>query len=506
MSGDEETGNSTLSSRTASGLLVDARTPRRIPLALLLLGTTLLAASAVALPIAFLAFRGANETVDQILEILKQNYVRQLQDKIASQTLIFYDTIRANANNLSIRTVLESNGSINFLEQLDLLYSYEKSIERSTVLQFAGMSLFTDINSVILAQPHIPGLICQEKANEITGRFCQSLTVNNVLADSLNYSLGFIAQSYPTVSPVVTTPMWDERVTWVIFSISPLNFIGVYGLRWWQWNGAELGTRSQGNPIGWQVIGGVISKFSEMLQSIKTTDNTGLAIWDRSNGELIATNGPTDTLNPASIIEIKSDNFGYVGKTYTPTEYPDPFISRAAAALVKKYGKYTQLPNTTSDTFKVDDIGMLYVETRTVAPENGASTWTMMVAIPQNDLLGAINMSRRRIIGTVIGTGLGMAVAAIGLVVAITIPIRQLTRAMVEATKMDFSAVRNGYLHNKSWISELCEMQNVFGVMLSKFSGAIERNKKLLRLSIPTPQRTGPAQRSNEGFSESEPS
>ncbi|KAI8590392.1 hypothetical protein BDZ88DRAFT_415133 [Geranomyces variabilis] len=396
MSGDEEAGSSTLSSRTASGLLVDARRPRRIPLAVLLLGTTLLAASAVALPITFLAFRGANETVDQILEILKENYVRQLQDKIASQTLLFYDTIRANANNLSIRSVIESsNRSINFLEHPDLLYSYEKSIERSNVFQFAGMSLFTDINSVIIAQPHVPGLICQEQAEEITGRFCQSLTVNNILYDSLNYSLGFVAQAFPTVSPVVTTPMWDERVTWVIFSNSPLNFIGVYGLRWWQWNGAELGTRAQGNPIGWQVIGGVISKFSEMLQSIKTTDNTGLAIWDRSNGELIATNGPTDTLNPASIVEIKSDNFGYVGTTYTPTEYPDSFISRAAAALVEKYGNYTHLPPSTSDTFKVNDIGMLYVETRTVAPENGANNWTMMVAIPQNDLLGAINTSRR---------------------------------------------------------------------------------------------------------------
>ncbi|KAI8590391.1 hypothetical protein BDZ88DRAFT_109092 [Geranomyces variabilis] len=99
-----------------------------------------------------------------------------------------------------------------------------------------------------------------------------------------------------------------------------------------------------------------------------------------------------------------------------------------------------------------------------------------------------------------------MAAAAIGLVVAITIPIRQLTRAMVDATKMDFSAVRNGYLHNKSWISELREMQNVFGIMLSKFSGAIERNKKLLGLSVPTPQRTGPAQRSNEALSDSESS
>ncbi|KAI8587924.1 hypothetical protein BDZ88DRAFT_453594 [Geranomyces variabilis] len=209
-------------------------TPRNrwhVPLAALLLGTMIMVACSIAIPVAVLAFFGASGTVSDIVTVLRGNYVQQVQGILSSTTTVLYELVRGNADNLNINFVLDShpNGTT-LLNYPDLLYSYEKSIERSDFLVYAGFNYVGSHDTVLVAQTSLPGFVCWANSSMQYGRSCSTLFVNNVLEGTLNISL---APAVPDTGqddiPASVVGLWDPHVSWIIFEANPPVFLGVYG-------------------------------------------------------------------------------------------------------------------------------------------------------------------------------------------------------------------------------------------------------------------------------------
>ncbi|KAI8585681.1 hypothetical protein BDZ88DRAFT_431915 [Geranomyces variabilis] len=468
--------------RLERGVSTEKLTDRfHVPLAVMLLVTTLIVAAAIAIPIAILSYNGAAETVNQIVETLRNNYVRQVQDRIAATTNIVYQGVQNNADNLAIRGVLDNlngNPSPYFLNYPDLLFSYIKSIERSDFVIAAGFAFLGSRTAITAFPVNSTSGCCVANASEpLYGRTCVFWTATSMNVRTLNFTVTPPTEKYGVPMPDFpdsTIGRWTDVIRWTIVNKTIPTFQGKYGYRWQQWVGYPLGTRNPDptvRALGYQVMQVGIQKFSELLRGISTTQNTVIAIWIQSSGELIATNGAFEVLNLTSINEA-------IPKSYATKNYPNAYMQSAVAKLLTKYGNYSLIPASTSDTFDGMN-GRLFVETRAISDEYGLS-WTGMVVIPGNDLLGSIQESRRRVIITAVLVAVVMIAFAMGTTFLITLPLRVLTKVMGQATNMNFSAVKNGIFKQPSRIRELAIMQLVFGKMLTRFAEAIEANKRLM--------------------------
>ncbi|KAI8589892.1 hypothetical protein BDZ88DRAFT_416295 [Geranomyces variabilis] len=89
---------------------------RRIPLAALVLGTMMFFGAAVAIPVSIVAYGTSWGTVADTLAALKEAYVQQVHDAVIASTSHLYETIQANAENLSVLDTIDT-----FNEYVELL-------------------------------------------------------------------------------------------------------------------------------------------------------------------------------------------------------------------------------------------------------------------------------------------------------------------------------------------------------------------------------------------------
>ncbi|KAJ3148265.1 hypothetical protein HDU89_004862 [Geranomyces variabilis] len=375
---------------------------RQIPLAALVLGTTMFFGAAVAIPVSIVAYGTSWGTVADTLAALKEAYVQQVHDAVTASTSHVYETIQAISENLSVlETIGTFNGSVELLSFPDMLYSYAKSVERSDFLWSAGFEMTGSANSILVAKPGLPGSICRTNATAPTGRWCKSVFVSDLVVESpttaINVTTAALRSPQPPLSNSktpsgATTGMWTPNISWTVVSVDPLLVIGSYGYHWNQWKGLPLGVASTaGPPMGAQIVQTSVSEFSKMLRDIEVLANTGIAIWNSKSGELIATNGREEIFNISSIRGTAAT--GLTGTAFPPEKYPNPYIAHAITSLRRTYGAHTSpiLPSTTSNTFQRG----LYVETRTLTDEYGL-LWTIMIVLPADNLQVDL---RRRIAG-----------------------------------------------------------------------------------------------------------
>ncbi|KAI9004191.1 hypothetical protein BC832DRAFT_77789 [Gaertneriomyces semiglobifer] len=103
-----------------------------------------------------------------------------------------------------------------------------------------------------------------------------------------------------------------------------------------------------------------------------------------------------------------------------------------------------------------------------------------MIVIPEADLLGPVMFTRKSVLATTLAITAGMLVFAAASSILVTRPLATLTKVMMNATNMDFSALQDGYLDRRSSIRELAAMQVVFSIMLKRFASAIQSNRNLV--------------------------
>ncbi|KAJ3006090.1 hypothetical protein HKX48_000304 [Thoreauomyces humboldtii] len=475
--------------------------------------TTMIIAAAIAAPVAVLAYN--------VMMVLKKNYIRQVKDKITTSVAAVYDLIAANGSNLSIRKVLDvpgpSNVSIDFATELDLLYLYEKSIETSDFVVSAGFAVSGSASLCLVGKPGQYGVVCNGNLTSPYGRDCSTLIVTAVNNGYLNLTLDSATQTLATPDPVGTvTGVWDQRVAWIVIPfLDPPLMYGAYGLSWANY---ALGTQDPNTHYrGWQEAVVTVTKITELLREIETTKNTAIAVWQTGTGELIGTNGIVSTLDA-------DDTNGY--KSYRATNYPNQYISFAATSLIAKYGNFSLMPNTTSDSFDLsgkhlcrnpghlgrarsllDDMHHHSRErlagTHASFEEEGdrdslcdsghhdplrdGQHFCHHHTLPETNgkLAGKLPVHFRRVMGD--GGSCHNHVAHM-------LPYRDVQRVMLAATEMDFSALTAGYLHHTSRVREVAIMEQVFSTMLMRFAMAIDRNRQLMGV----PERTGGTNLSSE--------
>ncbi|KAJ3168147.1 hypothetical protein HDU88_001585 [Geranomyces variabilis] len=504
MGRDEESGMDSTTAESAStekeSFLAKPTGPKwRIPLAVLLLFVTIFVAAAIVIPVAVLAFNGADETVDQILSVLKANYIQQVNDKVTTQLAVAYELAQVNAASVSIRQGLDSmvpGTPFNFSAQPQMQYQYRKNVERSNFLISSGFARSDNHDLLVISAGASPGLLCYYEEGAVvypypppapgvvTNSTCKFFLVKNVYP---NCTVDFDTASFSGLPPIFSPQglnnsvgYWDAYPYFAPTAV-PGNYIGVFSFHWSQWKGLDLGQKDPVElPIGSQLVTVGFEIFSKLLQSITTTPNTAIAIWLTHAGSLLATNiKDQSVLDPSSLDQP-------FAQAYTPDKVPQPSIAMAAASLKAKYGDifgkdYTpalaMLPPATSDVFTGPN-GLDYVETYEFTDNYGFQV-TIMLVIPQADLLGPMASTRKKILATSLVIAFAMLAFAAATSVFVTQPVRRLTTVMRQATNMDFSALTGGYLASPPWIRELALMQDVFGTMLKRFAAAIAANKSL---------------------------
>ncbi|KAJ3144189.1 hypothetical protein HDU89_008924 [Geranomyces variabilis] len=208
-----------------------------------------------------------------------------------------------------------------------------------------------------------------------------------------------------------------------------------------------------------------------MIRSVKTTEHTVIALWDAHTTRMIAANQDGLLCNLTSL------------DAFTAINVPSNYISVPATYLNAKYGGFPTMPDI-SATYDIPE-GRVLVEARVLRDVYGLH-WIVYIAILESDVTGAIEASKRKVIITSVTIALAMLAMAAALSFAVTLPLLRLTRIMRAATEMDFSAVKDGYLVQRSFIKEIARMQGVFAEMLTRFATAIERNRRLIRSTRPT--------------------
>ncbi|KAJ3002841.1 hypothetical protein HKX48_002075, partial [Thoreauomyces humboldtii] len=455
-----------------------------IPLGVLLLGVSILVAAAIVVPVAVLSFSGAQQTVDEILDILRANYLRQIQEKVTAQLSVAYELAQRNGNAVGIRPLLDSRAPTDptlplpfhdFNADLQLQYEYMQSVQRDNFFVMAGFVANNNVDFVLIAKEEQAGILCKYNVSVPYTQACQYFWITQSFANTTVTGYYTPCQAYPPYwTPTATSIGFWDADPYFTFIESSQTWLAAYSFYWNQWKGLPVGQYTAGAmALGSQMITVSLGTFSDLLGEVTTTTNSVLAIWLTYEGSLIATNKNISLLDPASTnTTLYEFAFGY-----TPLNVPQIFIAAAAKSLATKYNapKLATLPAKTSDIL-VGPTGKAYVETIAFSDAFGFNI-TILLVIPEADLLGAVTSTRRKVLASSLAIAFAMLLFAAATSMVVTQPVRILTQVMVQATNMNFVALQEGYLERHSFILELAEMQLVFATMLKRFAGAIQINK-----------------------------
>ncbi|KAJ3021161.1 hypothetical protein HKX48_009081 [Thoreauomyces humboldtii] len=446
----------------------------KIPLALLLLIVTVAAAAGVMIPAGAISASGADETVNAIVRLALNNYAVQVVDTIRVQFSTVYTTVQSNSDNVATRAVLNTIGGgrrSNFNQASDMIFTYAKSIERSSLIFSAGFFGAGLLDNVLVSKPDWPGLICHSVQ---VGDNCLTLLVQSSTVDALGiFTIPLPARSEPVPSTwnmALATGFWDEKPLFVAVGTI---FIGIINYYQTQWPGLPLGQGGAADErSGNQIITIGFNLLNMLLENIAVPPNAQIAVF-LETGDMLASNTGLDVLDPASVL-----TSNITGVSYAVDAFPAVGIAAAAKELLRRYGNYTSVPTTSS--FIISTAGTSYVETRPFIDSHGLRL-IVLVVLPHNDLLGTLDSSRRKVLATSLGIGAIMLLVAMAASVAVTAPIRRLTNEMTRiTTQPDFGGLGSPDFGNDgSVIREVGILQEVFSAMLRTWEIAIEANRML---------------------------
>ncbi|KAI8854008.1 hypothetical protein BC829DRAFT_240308 [Chytridium lagenaria] len=147
--------------------------------------------------------------------------------------------------------------------------------------------------------------------------------------------------------------------------------------------------------------------------------------------------------------------------------------------LTNIYGSYTKVENTGQTISRLIDIGdgqNWFLNTRYLAQP---SNWMVIVATPRSDFFAETDAATKKavILASSVAAA-GVIIAAIAAVLLMR-PLYKLSRAMELLTNLDFSALEGNILRDRSFVSEVRNLQITFSTMCKAFASGIRRNRAL---------------------------
>ncbi|KAJ3281322.1 hypothetical protein HK104_000085, partial [Borealophlyctis nickersoniae] len=248
----------------------------------------------------------------------------------------------------------------------------------------------------------------------------------------------------------------------------------LYPLSWFVWKGLPVTAAKSGeDPLGAIQLSISARKLDAFMAKIFVSENAVISLW-QSDGEMVASSVPNTTYVPTTDLR----NIQH----YTAENTTQPLIRETAHHLLTRFGSYNAIPDSLHSTFTSPTHGTILVNVRLITNYTNLK-WILVLCVPAEDFIGTLSSTQTSVIGAVSGTAVGMVVLSAIIAYALVYPIRRLTATMVQATAFDFSAIRGGYLTQKSvWEPmEIAECKGVFNTMLTRFAGAIQANKNLMQ-------------------------
>ncbi|KAI9004192.1 hypothetical protein BC832DRAFT_77639 [Gaertneriomyces semiglobifer] len=208
----------------------------RIPLAVLLLAVTILVAGSITVPVAVLSLKGATQTVDEVPDVLRSNYIRQVHDKIEAQIEVAYELAQRNAEEYVIRSTLDSLPDVSipfdFNAQPMLQYAYSRSVARNDFLVFAGFVRANDYDFILMAKPGQGSILCHYADGVLYNQICEYFWITETRADGTVTGTYSPSNAYPPYwIPGATTGVWDEHA-YFTFNDATQTWLGAYSFYW----------------------------------------------------------------------------------------------------------------------------------------------------------------------------------------------------------------------------------------------------------------------------------
>ncbi|KAJ3330525.1 hypothetical protein HDU76_005462 [Blyttiomyces sp. JEL0837] len=212
-----------------------------------------------------------------------------------------------------------------------------------------------------------------------------------------------------------------------------------------------------------------------LFSNIKVTPNTHVFLMDvKFNGTLLANSVPN------SLFAISNYSDPQLPVTFfNPDSTNDSTVAAIGGFLKGMYGSYGLIPNTgKTETFTTTFNGKAwFVNYRFMEHPD---TWVLVVAIPRADFFAKTDEANQKaaIIASCVGIA-GLLFAGLASWLAMR-PLQTLTTAMGKLTKMDFSALEGDILNDRSFMTEVRQLQITFALMCKAFATGIKKNKNLL--------------------------
>ncbi|KAJ3166206.1 hypothetical protein HDU88_003429 [Geranomyces variabilis] len=368
--------------------------------------------------------------------------------------------------------------SSDLTEKPRLLYAYSVIIHVPSLLSTGWVSRDSAV-IFLVAGLNESGMFCSANLTG-TPTGCEVLTIT-----ALDMSLRGV--NYTTANQLFTPEIipreerlgsfWDPFPVFV--SVGQPEPLALMGFSQYQWLGLPITQRGPGSADGLQSITQGLAKFSSVLkvQSKNTLIVTKHTVWRCG-------------IPPGTSTNLDFQE-GLLYEKITPTALlPQPFapvtansttnelISRAAAVFLEANGGWG-LGDSLSTKIQTSDGSWAFIEIRTVQAD-AFTRWTILVAIPEDDLIGALKTANKKSAITASVVAIAMLAFAAAASVFVTVPLQRLTNVMTQATEMDFSALKDGFLDRGSVIREVTIMQQVFSKMLQRFAQAIQNNRRLV--------------------------
>ncbi|KAJ3212443.1 hypothetical protein HDU67_003837 [Dinochytrium kinnereticum] len=314
----------------------------------------------------------------------------------------------------------------------------------------------------------------QDRNTNFTLRGSAILGVDNSYVLSLNTTSSLIRSDwipnlrFPALASngiVPGRPFWSGAI------YTPVARTFLLPLVWPVWQNLPLGVVGTGSYWAAHFAMLSIKSLDDFLQTVTVSPNGVVALIDGNNGLMLASSIPGISQN------------GTQNSRFLATQNPNSLVAAAASFLASNFGNGTIQSIPTAQAryeFSFQALGDdILVNSVWIRDEAAGLKWLLVLVIPSNDFLSLIKVTTRNTIIFIVCTCVAALIIAMLLSWAITAPLMQLAKTMVDATQFDFSALSSGFLDKRSMVTEIGRLEGVFHEMMIKFAGAIKANKGL---------------------------
>ncbi|KAJ3197506.1 hypothetical protein HK101_003204 [Irineochytrium annulatum] len=439
--------------------------------------------------VGFWTLSKSEDTINDITFQIREAILKRASEEVNNTLIQAQQVLEAKAHNQMVFDFINRRDRSNVLANMDV-YHYQIASPFS-FLENAGIVFQADSNgnqTYMAAYTRAELIYFQDVTTAYSLYSAAVLGSNQDSSIVLNNTYKLVRRDAKPNSQwpaLKTNGIKTGRPFWAGPLYTPVLKTFLIPYFWPVWQNLTTGVVGTGDYYAAHFVMLSIGSLDAFLQTVQITPNGVVSLIDGNTGQMLA----------SSVAGISQNGTG--STTFPAIGNPNRLVSAAASYLASTYGNGTiqSVPATEDDlalTFKGlgDEI---LVNAVWLSDADTGLRWLLVLAIPSNDFLAVTRATMQQTIIFICVFCFVALAAAVLMSWSITSPLRRLSTAMSEATRFDFSALRNGYLDQRSVVSEIGQLQGAFNEMMIKFASGIEKNKALLTKNLGSAAASNPS-------------